>query len=306
MKIIQFVTIFCFLIITALPARAAVQELGLFTADVPERWAAEQQNYGVTFTAPSGSSVHVLCQEYMFPDALLLAQRLAANFNVADRLRTLPSGQGFLFTESGDGRVWFMESGGQTVRILVHRPLKDISALLRSFKSRDPNLTKIFTILAGTPEVLGWLSFSGGEPAVSIPPPAKAPVMPDFTKYGAIEGEKGSPPPLAEKLPDGWTHKTMGLWTVAISSDGKGWGAARFFPLAKSDLNVEEGNPIVETGKEVAMRLSGRNLMAEQGFMHFETPAGDAELYQRGGNKALLCIYSDSDTFQWLMGFVSP
>ena len=306
MKIIQFVTIFCFLIITAPPARAALQDFDLFTADVPAQWATEQQDYGVTFTAPSGSSVHVLCQEYMFPDALLLAYKLAANFNVADRLRMLSDGQGFFFSESGDGRVWFMESGGQTVRILVHSPLKDIPALLRSFKSQDAGFAKIFATLAGSPVVVDWLSFAGNEPAASIPPPAKAPVMPDFTKYGAIEGEKGSPPPLAEKLPDGWTHKTMGLWTVAISSDGKGWGAARFFPLAKSDLNVEEGNPIVETGKEVAMRLSGRNLMAEQGFMHFETPAGDAELYQRGGNKALLCIYSDSDTFQWLMGFVSP
>ncbi len=307
MRFAQYILVFCFLCITASPARAAVQDFDLYTADVPAQWTTDQQAYEVSYAAPDGSTVlHVLCQQYVFPDALSLAQRLAENFDATDRLRILPDTQGFFFTESGGGRVWFMESGGWTVRILVHKAHKDIPVLFRSFKSRDANLIKIFKTLAGSPELAGWLSFTGNEPTASIPPPAKAPAMPDFAQFGAVEGEQGSPPPLAEALPEGWTHKTIGLWTVAISSDGKRWGAARFFPLAKGDLNVEEGSPLMETGKEVAIRLGGRNLMTEQGSMYFETSAGFAELYRKGGNRGLLCIYSDSDALQWLMGFVSP
>ncbi|MDL2313885.1 hypothetical protein LJC36_02765 [Desulfovibrio sp. OttesenSCG-928-C14] len=91
--------------------------------------------------------------------------------------------------------------------------------------ARAGGLHDIFKTLANTTAVLDWLSYvddsvEGGASIGSPLHPVKDPVMPDFTQYGTVSDEKGTPPPLAQKLPAGWSYRAIGPWTVAMSALG--------------------------------------------------------------------------------------
>lgn len=296
MKLKYCVMVFCFLLLTAIPALATLKDFAYYTVEIPAQWQVEQSGrFWEIFMMPKNSgSVNIVRREFRYPDANLLVRNAAAA-SEADKIHMLPDGQGFLFTSSNGSRIWLMESGGQMIRIEVQKPHQDLPNLLRSFKSEHTGVAKIFAALTRSPNIIAWLSFASNEPAASLLPASKELGMPDFVLYGTIEGEKGSPPPLTGEVPVGWTHKTIGCWTVIIANNGKEWCATRFFPLASGtlgDLTLEE----IE--KEVVVRLKGRNLVGEEGSLHFDTPFGSAGLNLMDESKVQV-ILTKGDEAPW-------
>lgn len=313
MKFSCFGMFLCFLLTTAAPAWGATQEFcvgaACYTADVPAQWKAENDGSTVFYLpAPDNTTgIQVVCREYLQPDASLLARKDAKASSAEDTLRALPASQGdgqcFGFQSDGE-RIWLMESGGLLVKIRTTKAHKDLRALLSSFKARDGNMARVFTTLTGSPAVLDWLSFTGGEPAGSPLPPANVAGMPDFSRYGTIESEKGTSPVSLEFVPDDWTRKTIGQWVVVASADGKTWGAARLYPIADADKNLPDGAPLVETAKDLAARIGGRNFLTQGDDMFFVTPSSEAVLTRKTKTHALLSLYGGDDAEMWLMGFV--
>ncbi len=269
--------ILCLLLMMAAPAWGGAQkyDTACFTAQLPAQWQGEEQGpFMVAFAPPTpDTEMWVICQEYLLPDAVLLAREAAAAYGAGaeDTLRMLPDGQGFVFAGSQGKRVWLMESGGSLVRITTLKAHKDLPALLSGFTSDKGNFAGIFATLAKSPAARDWLAFTGSVAPGSPLPPAKAPAMPDFSRYG-IEGSL--PLPLPRELPAGWSHKTVGLWIVAESGDGGHWAAARLYPVAAGDKEQPDGAPLMETAKEIAAVLGGRNIIMFEGLIYFVTWPG--------------------------------
>jgi hypothetical protein len=81
--------------------------------------------------------------------------------------------------------------------------------------------------------------------------------------------------------------------------------AARLYPIAAADKAQPDCSPLVETAKEAAARLGGRNLVMSEGVMHFTTPSGPASVSRTSGDKGLLCLCSDENTVrEWAFDFV--
>ncbi|MDL2216104.1 hypothetical protein LJB81_00055 [Desulfovibrio sp. OttesenSCG-928-M14] len=309
-------TALCLLLMTASAAqaegRADMRPLDEdVSVSIPAQWNAEQQGPDMwAISSPDEAcQIQFMTRKYVFPDAAILARGRAADFEAEKTLRALPDGQGYVFSASGS-RFWFVESGGWTLTIAVTGPHHDLADLLRSFSAKDSGLHAVFTTMGNTPAVLDWLTHSDGSlaegAAIGSPlPPVKDPVMPDFTQYGAAQGEEGAPPSMAQKLPKGWSYRTIGSWAVATSENGGHWAAARAYSVANADRKLPEGAPLMETAKEVATRLGGRNLAPGGGVVYFDIPSGLAEVSCASGGKTLVSLYSDRRALEDLFGFAA-
>ncbi len=296
MKFKQCLMILCFLFMTAAPAQAAKQTFEHFTAAVPAKWQADQEGASaVFFLMPDETgSVIITCKEYLLLDAELLAQEASAFIN-KKTLRKLPDGQGYIYAGTAGGRAWLMGSGTWVITVDATYAHKDILPLLRSIKTKNPELGKIFTSLADSEVLAEWFSFTGNEPASSLPLESSSFALPDFATFRVAESEKTPPPVISQELQRGWSSSANGPWVVATSEKNERWVAACLYPVAEADKHTEF-TTLPESAKQIIAKIGGGNLTMSEGIMYFQTPFGLASLHREADeNWGMLKLYNVSD-----------
>ena len=297
MKLVNCLALFYFLLIAAAPAQAAKQEFEHFTATVPAKWQANQEGASaVFFLMPDETgSVIITCKEYLLLDTELLAQETPAFVN-KKTLRKLPGDQGYIYAGTAGGRAWLMGSGAWVVTIAATYSHKDILPLLRSIKTKNAELSKIFTGLANSKVLAGWFSFTGNEPSGSLPLGDKSFSFPNFTTFRIAESENTPPPVISQELQRGWSSSASGPWVVATSENNERWVAACLYPIAEADKN-SQFTTLPETAKQIIAKIGGGNLTMSEGIMYFQTPFGLVELYREADeNLGMLTLYNGSGT----------
>ena len=287
-----------FLLLLTCPASAfgAERNFGpaMFSAFLPPGWTAEPMTAEmVECTSPDGSSqVTVSTTEISLTDGPLYAR---TSLGGGTMLRALPEGQGFVSLQDGCHNwmnITEKATEGWAVHIAVSAPHKDVPALLRGLRGKNPQLQKLFATLHGSPPAMHWLAHGNAPvPGRDLPPLAGAP-LPDLALFGAMAGERGRPPVTTDRFPEGWTLSTRGLWTVV--SKGPHWCAARYYdlPAPEGDFSVSGGHPVYK----VAQLVGGRNIIFAEGQPDFATPLAFASLRCDEGRPCLFTIFSDAAT----------
>ena len=302
MRIASCVAALVVLLVAVTPAWALRKQFNAFSAEVPASWTARAEAASVTLAARGGAcTVRVVAIRYGAPDMVALARERAGIGKGEDSLRMLPQGRGAIFS-TAEGRTWITVADGKMLEVCVSAPHALVLDVLRGFRGRpeDAGWTQAIAMMQNSPDILNWLAYRGEAPAGDIPAAKpRAAAMPDFARYGVLEGENPAPP-LLEKIPAGWTTATAGAWTLVISGNSAQWLATRVYPLAPGDRSRENGSTLRETAKMLASLLGGRNIVMAEGSAEFATPAGLVVLDPKQGDTTQIFFFCNKDTaYEW-------
>ena len=162
-------------------------------------------------------------------------------------------------------------------------------------KTKNAELSKIFTGLANSKVLAGWFSFTGNEPSGSLPLGDKSFSFPNFTTFRIAESENTPPPVISQELQRGWSSSASGPWVVATSEKNERWVAACLYPVAEADKHTEF-TTLPESAKQIIAKIGGGNLTMSEGIMYFQTPFGLASLHREADeNWGMLKLYNVSD-----------
>lgn len=302
---------FCFVLTGPVSAKGAMQDFGPaeYTASLPTGWEAEQEAaVYVTFRAQNGScEIGILSIELLLQDPARWARKRAKTWKSEKTLRALPEGQGFIFQNPEGGRCWLDARDGRLLEISISGTTGALPDLVKGFtaKPEAPGLARIFATLSKSSVALGWLAKGGPLPGATLPA-VSAPVLPDFTSYGATKDTIAPPPEPETAVPTGWTIRAQGSWRVILTKDATRWTAYRDYPPGPGDAGIPEGEPQTDTMIEVATQLRGHNFTMSEGVGDFDTPAGFAVIDQRDSDSKYLRVrlYSDETTLDELAPYL--
>ncbi|MDL2313511.1 hypothetical protein LJC36_00855 [Desulfovibrio sp. OttesenSCG-928-C14] len=301
----------CFVLIVPVSAKGAMRDFGPaeYTASLPAGWVAEQKAaVYVTFRTQDGScEIGILSIELLLQDPARWAAKRAKIWKSEKTLRALPAGQGFIFQNPEGGRCWLDACDGRLLEISISGTTDALPDLVTGFtpKPEVPGLARIFATLSKSSVALGWLAKGGPLPGTPLPA-VSAPVLPDFTSYGATKDKIDPPPDPETAVPAGWTASVQGSWRVILSKDATRWAAYRDYPPGPGDTAIPEGEPQMSTMIEVATLLRGYNFTMSEGVGDFDTPAGFTVIDQRDSDSKCLRVrlYSDETTLNELATYL--
>ena len=286
-------------LLLATAARAEIHDFdGIFSADVPEQWGYEiiGERLICLNNEDASCSIEIFVRKYVdVPDLPRLAHEYAGNWGTLETLRVLPENQGYIYVAEGSN-VWLTTMEQWVVAIKISASNPQVPAIMASLQANPDYLflNQAFNAARNVPEIRRWLYFEEKEPVGAIPTPLPAPLMPNFTTFGAFAGQEQYP--AFAELPAGWTGKTLGQWAVMISDDRAHWAAVRYCPLAPGDVGKHIGSPLLESARMVAKELGGRNISSDEGSIFMNTPAGQLILeWDESQGRGVITILSDSE-----------